>query len=111
MRTSAVATGLFAAAAYATSAPTCEGPPCMTAAQAQTVATNFGDLISAYSTANAEAYLTADYTDYSSSVNTLIDYGCPAGPVPLDAPTFTSRAAFIKGQGSQPDIPFKYVFR
>lgn len=27
----------------------------------------------------------------------------------LDAPTFSTRAAFEKGQGSQPDIPFKYV--
>ncbi len=106
MRSFALTAGLFAAAAFA-GAPSCNGPPCMTGTQAQTVADNFETLIKAFQASDAENWLTPDFEDYSSSVNTLIDSGCPAGPVALDSATFDSRAAFIAGQGSQPPIPFK----
>jgi hypothetical protein len=52
------------------------GGKCMTDSQAQQVATNFADLIATYSDALANETLTVDFTDYSSSVNTLIDSGC-----------------------------------
>lgn len=64
---------------------------CMTAKQAQSVANNFGQLISSYTKELANKALTADYTDYSESVNTLIN-SCPTGtdqPLPLLNPTFT----------------------
>lgn len=48
------------------------GGHCLTNASAWEVANNFGSLISAYSAANAEAFLTTDFVDYSSSVNELI---------------------------------------
>lgn len=105
MRSFALAAGLFAAAALA-GAPDCNGPPCMTAVQAQEVATHFETLIKAFDASDAEQWLTKDFTDYSSSVNTLINFGCTA-PQPLDGATFSSRDAFIAGQGSQPPIPFK----
>lgn len=82
----------------------------MTADQAQEVATHFELLIKAFQTSDAEQWLTPDFTDYSSSVSTLINAGC-AGPVDLDGPTFTNRAGFIAGQGAQPPIPFEYVER
>ena len=48
------------------------------------------------------------FHDYSDSVNTLIDNGCPNGPKALggSTATFSSRAAFEAGQGGQPNIPF-----
>ena len=105
MRSFALAAGLFAAAAFA-GAPSCNSPPCLSAVEAQEVATHFETLIKAFQPSDAEKWLTPDFTDYSSSVNTLINSGC-AGPLPLEAPTFSSRAEFIKGQGSQPPIPFE----
>ncbi|KAH9837403.1 hypothetical protein Tdes44962_MAKER08369 [Teratosphaeria destructans] len=81
---------------------------CMTYDQATQVANNFKTLISAYSTDAANQYLTADYTDYSDSVTTLIDSGCQ-GPQTLGDATFSTRAAFEAGQGSQPDIPFEIL--
>lgn len=107
MRPFALVAGLFAAAAYA-GAPSCTGAPCMTADQAQEVATHFATLIKAFQASDAEKWLTPDFTDYSSSVTTLINNGCP-GPLDLNAATFTDRASFIQGQGAQPPIPFEYV--
>jgi hypothetical protein len=52
----------------------------MSDSQAQTVATNFKDLIATYSDELANATVAEDFVDYSSSVNTLIDSGC-TGPV------------------------------
>lgn len=111
MRFSAIAAGLFAAVAIATPIVKREddcddGAPCMTQADAETVAANFRSLIVDFSAADAKKFLTANYHDYSSSVNTLIDSGCTT-PLPLDAVTFASRAAFITGQGSQPAIPWQ----
>lgn len=78
---------------------------CLDAAAASKVATNFGSLISAYSNKSANAYLTADFEDYSDSVNTLINSGC-TGPKILGQATFVSRADFEAGQGGQPNITF-----
>lgn len=101
---------LFAAASFAGSlndTPPCDSPPCMSTADAQEVANHFETLISNYSNASAAAYLTTNFTDYSSGVNSLINAGCADGPVDLDNPTFTSLIGFEAGQGSQPNIPFE----
>lgn len=79
---------------------------CMTDAAAHEVAVHFQELISAYTNASAEAYLTANFHDTSDSVTTLIDGGCPGTPLPLGQTTFSSRDAFIAGQGGQPNITF-----
>jgi len=114
MRAFALAAGLCAVAAIAkpvslarSDVDPCDddAPPCMTYEQASTVASNFRELIVNYSNASAQAYLTTNFTDYSSSVNTLIDNGCST-PQPLDAATFVGLAAFESGQGGQPSIPF-----
>jgi len=110
MRSIVLSAGLFTAAVFAGSlndTPPCDSPPCISAADAQEVADHFETLISNYSNASATAYLTANFTDYSSGVNSLIDSGCADSPVDLNSPTFTSLTAFEAGQGSQPNIPFE----
>jgi len=81
---------------------------CMTYDQATVVANNFKTLISNYSNAAADSYLTEDFTDYSDGVTELINSGCQ-GPQTLGAATFDSRAAFEAGQGGQPNIPFEIL--
>jgi hypothetical protein len=81
---------------------------CMSYDQAQVVANNFKTLIAAYSDDFADQVLTVDFEDYSDSVTELINSGC-TGPQPLGAATFTDRAAFKQGQGSQPPIPFNIL--
>lgn len=49
----------------------------MTSTDAQGVATNFKNLIAAYSETLANASLTVDFVDYSDSVIELINNGCP----------------------------------
>ena len=90
MRSFAIAAGLFAVASLASPlvarADDCEdGTPCMTYDQASTVANNFASLISAYSNASANAYLTANFEDYSDSVSELINSGCPNGPATVSS--------------------------
>ena len=65
-------------------------PACMSDADAQQVATNFKNLIADYSDALADSSLTTDFTDYSDSVNELINSGC-TGPqaVSVHQPTNT----------------------
>ncbi|KAK3113668.1 25S rRNA (adenine2142-N1)-methyltransferase [Teratosphaeriaceae sp. CCFEE 6253] len=112
MRSSIVAAcGLLAMGVSAGSAVAnaCIAPNCMNDAAANQVANNFGQLISAYTPAAADAYLTTDFTDYSDGVSTLINSGCPNGPATLGAATFTSRDAFKAGQGSQPNITFNLL--
>ena len=106
MRSFLLNAGIFAAAAFAASTQECLNAPCLTVSSAQTVASHFESLITAFKASDAQAYLTTDFTDYSGSVNTLINGGCPNG-ASLDGPTFTSQAAFIAGQGKQPSIPFQ----
>lgn len=83
---------------------------CMTDAEADQVATAWGTLIASYNDALADAVLTENFTDYSESVNTLIN-SCPQGdaakPLDLLAPSFTSREMFKIGQGQQPAINFE----
>jgi hypothetical protein len=83
---------------------------CVTDAEADQIATAYADLIVSYSDALADAVLAENFTDYSESVNTLIN-SCPQGdaakPIPLLAPTFTSREQFKIGQGQQPSINFE----
>ncbi|KAK3069206.1 hypothetical protein LTR53_012646 [Teratosphaeriaceae sp. CCFEE 6253] len=111
MRSSIIAAAAFAVGALAV--PTilnkrdCNDT-CMTFDQATKVANNFKTLISDYSNASAEIFLTEDFSDYSDGVNELINSGC-AGPVALGSATFTGRAAFEAGQGSQPNIPFEIL--
>jgi hypothetical protein len=87
---------------------------CLTRSEAQQVATNYGNLIATYSDALANVALSPDFTDYSESVNTLIDE-CPQGSaaqavsIPLLAASFTNRTAFEIGQGQQPNINFNQL--
>ena len=83
---------------------------CITDAQADVIAADYAALIVSYSDALADAVLAPNFTDYSESVNTLIN-SCPQGdaakPLPLLAPTFTSLEQFKIGQGQQPSINFE----
>lgn len=83
---------------------------CISDSQADQVATTWAALIQNYSNELADATLTEDFTDYSESVNTLIN-SCPQGdaakPIPLLAPTFSTREQFKLGQGQQPPINFE----
>lgn len=80
----------------------------MTLTEAETAADIFRLLIQDYSDELALAALTEDFHDWASSVNIIINKG-GAGPKSMDAPTFASRAAFIDGQGKQPQIPFEKI--
>jgi hypothetical protein len=61
-------------------------PACMTGADAARVAGNFQALIdSTFNVTLAKTALTADYTDYSDSVNELINNGCPNGPAAVSS--------------------------
>ncbi|KAF2163591.1 hypothetical protein M409DRAFT_57472 [Zasmidium cellare ATCC 36951] len=93
----------------ATAAFADQGYFCLTDYDAQRVANNFGQTIENYSDALADRVLTTDFTDYSDSVNELINNGCPNGPQPLGSATFTSLADFKAGQGAQPSIPFQIL--
>lgn len=55
------------------------GAKCMSSSDAQGVATNFKNLIAEYSDSLAKSSLTANFHDYSDSVNELINSGC-SGP-------------------------------
>ena len=55
---------------------------CMSDAEASEVGNAFGGLIGHYDKSVADYYLTVDYTDYSDSVNELVNGGCD-GPVPV----------------------------
>jgi len=87
---------------------------CLNDGSAWKVANNFKTLISAYTDTAAEAYLCTDVHDYSDSVITLIDSGCPATApagsplpfVPLGSATFDSISSFEEGQGGQPNVTF-----
>lgn len=85
---------------------------CMSTADAQQVADNYAELIRHFTVEGADASLSPDFTDYSESVNTLINT-CPQGSaaqtLPLLSPSFTSREQFETGQGQQPPINFKQL--
>ena len=87
---------------------------CMTGAEAQQVADNYAELIRDYSDELALDALAKDFTDYSESVNSLINT-CPQGKaakaesIPLLLPSFTNRHKFMVGQGQQPAINFKQL--
>lgn len=85
---------------------------CLSASEAQQVATNYGTLIATYTDALAEVALAENFTDYSESVNTLIN-GCPQGSaaqtLPLLAATFSNLTQFEIGQGQQPPINFEQL--
>lgn len=85
-----------------------ETESCMTPSEADTAADIFRLLIQDYSDDLALSALTEDFHDWASSVNIIINKG-GAGPKSMDAPTFASRAAFIDGQGKQPQIPFEKI--
>ena len=54
---------------------------CMTKADASRAANNFKDLINLpFNKTLAQTAMTADFTDYSDSVNELINNGCANGP-------------------------------
>ncbi|GIZ45644.1 hypothetical protein CKM354_000880200 [Cercospora kikuchii] len=85
---------------------------CLTSHQAQAIATDYGLLISNYTDTLADSLLMPNFTDYSQSVNTLIN-SCPQGSeahtLPLSAPTFTSLEKFKAGQSQQPPINFEQL--
>ncbi|KAK3648400.1 hypothetical protein LTR56_007517 [Elasticomyces elasticus] len=114
MRSFIIAAASLATVAFALPEPMFSGKlarrdaTCMSADEANQVALNFNHLISDYSDDSANATLTEGFVDYSDSVISLIDGGC-TGPLPLGHPTFDSRASFISGQGSQPNIPFEQL--
>ena len=56
---------------------------CMSDADAAQVANNFETLIADYSDELADAALASDFSDYSDSVNELINSGCTDGPAPV----------------------------
>lgn len=112
MRASIIAAVTFAIGAFA--APALQRRDdddqwCMTDDEALHVANNFKELISAYTNATAERVLCTSFSDYSDSVIELINNGCANGPIPLGSPTFTDRASFEAGQGSQPNITFNIL--
>lgn len=78
---------------------------CLSYQQAHQLATNFGLLISDYSASLANQTLAPSYTDYSESVNTLIDNG-GSSPIGLLSATFSSRAQFETASAAQPAVPF-----
>lgn len=85
---------------------------CMGKKEAQVVADNYAELIRNYTDELALASLAENFTDYSESVNSLINT-CPQGDaaitLPLLAPTFTTREEFMIGQGQQPLINFEQL--
>nr|POE63439.1 hypothetical protein CFP56_04342 [Quercus suber] len=85
---------------------------CLNDDDAQLIANNYGTLIAAYSPSLADQVLSPDFTDYSESVNTLINE-CPQGDaaktLPLLSATFSNRTAFEIGQGQQPAINFQQL--
>ncbi|PPJ51264.1 hypothetical protein CBER1_08160 [Cercospora berteroae] len=87
-------------------------PLCLTSTQAQSLATDYGLLISNYTDILADSLLMPNFTDNSQSVNTLIN-SCPQGSeahtLPLSAPTFTSLEKFKAGQSQQPPINFEQL--
>lgn len=89
-----------------------EKPYCLSKHEAQVIASNYGELIASYSDDLALQTLSPDFTDYSESVNTLIN-SCPQGSaaisLPLLAPTFSNRTQFMIGQGQQPAINFQQL--
>jgi len=103
---------LLALGAFARPAAEKRDGYCLTDAQAQQVATNYGDLIANYNTDLANAALSPYFTDYSESVNALID-SCPQGSaavnLPLLSPTFSNRTQFEEGQGQQAPINFQQL--
>lgn len=61
----------------------------MTSTDAQGVATNFKNLIAAYSETLANSSLTVDFVDYSDSVIELINNGCPDSVVAVCFSSFS----------------------
>jgi hypothetical protein len=83
---------------------------CLSYSEAQTVANNFRATIAdTFSKSFVRSTFSKTFTDYSDSVNELINSGCPSGPAPLGSATFSSRRAFIKGQSSQAPIAFNIL--
>lgn len=68
-------------ASYAAPASRRQGS-CLSAENAEAVATKYGELISAYNDAAADAILSSNFTDFSSGVNALINT-CPVCLVPF----------------------------
>jgi len=98
---------MFAFAALFLLVPTAHAWPfCLNQEDANMLATNFGLLISSYSNSLANLTLAPDYTDYSESVNTLID-GAGTAPQSLLGATFSSRAQFETASAAQPSVPFQ----
>lgn len=99
---------------------------CLCDSDADVIGNDFAQLISNYSDAFAELVIADDYTDQSDSANTLIDNG-GTSPIPVSISllrsrhdpnnsllqlgnlTFATKAAFLAGQGSQPNVPFKIL--
>lgn len=83
-----------------------EAEECLTEEEADQMAEVFRQLIQGYSDEVAMEALTEDFVDYASVVNSLMNRGAQY-PKNITGPTFASRAEFMDGQGSQPEIPFE----
>ena len=82
-----------------TPTPVAPAAACLNSATAAYLVNGYASLLTAYTNATAEAILASDFTDTSDSINWL------AG-IPLGGYTFSSKAAFEAGQGTQPAIGF-----
>lgn len=76
----------------------------MTSTDAQGVATNFKNLIAAYSETLANSSLTVDFVDYSDSVIELINNGCPDSVVAVCF-FFLSSSAFLFLVNRKKNVP------
>ncbi|SMR56810.1 unnamed protein product [Zymoseptoria tritici ST99CH_3D1] len=84
-------------------------PTCLSAVSALQITSNFGALLTTYSNTTAASYLHPDFTAYSDSTTSLMNSGCPSGPMALGSPLFASLAAFQSGQSHAANMPFEVL--
>ncbi|KAI0425162.1 hypothetical protein F5Y09DRAFT_322443 [Xylaria sp. FL1042] len=81
-----------------------QASPCMDEGSRNKLASRYADLISAFTTAKAEAVLIPDFTEISDSANLIA--GKPPG-----TPTYSSREEFVEAQQrGQPSVAMEVVF-
>ena len=74
---------------------------CLKPADTEALVAAYQRLIAAYKPEDADKYLTANFIEYSDSINSL------AG-IPLGSPTFPNRDAFKAAQASNPPFPLAF---
>lgn len=107
-----VALSTLALAAPSPPEPSSPPTPCLCSQDVTRIADAYSTLIGGpFSTSLAQQILSPDLIDYSDSVKSLINVGCP-GPFPIGpppSPLYTNSSGFILGQGSQPPFPFNIL--